>query len=89
MTSLRTTSVPAIPDSRIARDATVFRGDPADREFIAWWLAGDRVLAGMNVNVWDVVDPIHRLIRERVPVADWRLSDRDVPLEQLAPIESA
>ena len=69
-------------------DRVVFRGDPAGREFIAFWLAGDRVLAGMNVNVWDVVDPIQRLIRDRVPVDDWRLSDPDVPLEQLAPIES-
>ena len=68
-------------------DRVVFRGDPASREFIAFWLAGDRVLAGMNVNVWDVVDPIQRLIRDRVPVDDWRLSDPDVPLEQLAPIE--
>jgi 3-phenylpropionate/trans-cinnamate dioxygenase ferredoxin reductase subunit len=68
-------------------DRVVFRGDPASREFIAFWLAGDRVLAGMNVNVWDVVDPIQRLIRDRTPVDDWRLSDPDVPLEQLTPIE--
>jgi 3-phenylpropionate/trans-cinnamate dioxygenase ferredoxin reductase component len=70
-------------------ERVIFRGDPASREFIAFWLAGDRVLAGMNAGVWDVVDPIQRLIRERVPVDDWRLSDPDVPLEQLAPIESA
>jgi 3-phenylpropionate/trans-cinnamate dioxygenase ferredoxin reductase subunit len=68
-------------------DRVVFRGDPASREFIAFWLAGDRVLAGMNVNVWDVVDPIQRLIRDRVAVDDWRLADPDVPLEQLAPSE--
>ncbi len=42
----------------------------------------------MNVNVWDVVDPIQRLIRERAPVDDWRLADPDVPLDQLVPIES-
>ena len=70
-------------------DRVVFRGDPAGREFIAFWLAGDRVLAGMNAGVWDVVDPIQRLIRERVPVDDWRLSDPGVPLDQLVPIESA
>jgi 3-phenylpropionate/trans-cinnamate dioxygenase ferredoxin reductase subunit len=70
-------------------DRVVFRGDPASREFIAFWLAGGRVLAGMNVNVWDVVDPIQRLIRDRVSVDDWRLADPDVPLDQLAPIESA
>jgi 3-phenylpropionate/trans-cinnamate dioxygenase ferredoxin reductase component len=68
-------------------DRVVFRGDPASREFIAFWLAGDRVLAGMNVGVWDVVDPIQGLIRERVAVDDRRLSDPEVPLEQLAPIE--
>ena len=41
-------------------DRVVFRGDPASREFIAFWLADDRVVAGMNVNVWDVTDPIQR-----------------------------
>jgi 3-phenylpropionate/trans-cinnamate dioxygenase ferredoxin reductase component len=68
-------------------DRVMFRGDPAGREFIAFWLAGDRVLAGMNVGVWDVVDPIQRLIRERVAVDDRRLSDPDVALEELAPLE--
>jgi 3-phenylpropionate/trans-cinnamate dioxygenase ferredoxin reductase component len=68
-------------------DRVVVRGDPAGREFIAFWLAGDRVLAGMNVGVWDVVDPIQRLIRERVAVDDRRLSDPDVALEELAPLE--
>ena len=68
-------------------DRVVFRGDPGGREFVAFWLAGDRVLAGMNVGVWDVVDPIQRLIRDRVAVDDRRLSDPDVPLEQLVAIE--
>jgi 3-phenylpropionate/trans-cinnamate dioxygenase ferredoxin reductase component len=68
-------------------DRVVVRGDPASREFIAFWLAGDRVLAGMNVNVWDVSDHIQRLIRERVPVDDLRLADPDVALEDLAPIQ--
>jgi 3-phenylpropionate/trans-cinnamate dioxygenase ferredoxin reductase component len=68
-------------------DRVVFRGDAASREFIAFWLAGDRVLAGMNVNVWDVADPIRRLIRDRVAVEDRRLADPDVPLEKLAPVQ--
>jgi 3-phenylpropionate/trans-cinnamate dioxygenase ferredoxin reductase subunit len=68
-------------------DRVVFRGDPATREFIAFWLLGDRVVAGMNVNVWDVTEAIQRLIRERVAVDDRRLADLDVPLEQLAPAE--
>jgi 3-phenylpropionate/trans-cinnamate dioxygenase ferredoxin reductase subunit len=64
-------------------DRIVFRGDPASREFIAFWLVADRVVAGMNVNVWDVTDHIQRLIRERVSVDDRRLADTDVPLEAL------
>jgi 3-phenylpropionate/trans-cinnamate dioxygenase ferredoxin reductase component len=68
-------------------DRVVFRGDPASREFIAFWLSGDQVVAGMNVNVWGVTDPIQQLIRQRVTVEDRRLADPDVPLEQLAPIE--
>jgi 3-phenylpropionate/trans-cinnamate dioxygenase ferredoxin reductase component len=67
-------------------DRVVLRGDPASRAFIAFWLAGNRVLAGMNVNVWDVTDDIQRLIRERVPVDDRRLADQDIPLEDLAPV---
>jgi 3-phenylpropionate/trans-cinnamate dioxygenase ferredoxin reductase subunit len=64
-------------------DRMIFRGDPATREFIAFWLTGDRVVAGMNVNVWDVIDPIQRLIGERVAVDDRRLADPDVPLAEL------
>ena len=66
-------------------DRVIFRGDPATREFIAFWLSGDRVVAGMNVNVWDVIDPIQRLISERVAVDDRRLADPDVPLDELVP----
>jgi 3-phenylpropionate/trans-cinnamate dioxygenase ferredoxin reductase subunit len=65
-------------------DRVVFRGDPATREFIAFWVAGDRVVAGMNVGIWDVTDDIQRLIRARVVVDDRRLADTDVPLVALA-----
>ena len=64
-------------------DRVVFRGDPATREFIAFWLSDDRVVAGMNVNVWDVNEPIRRLISKRVKVDDRRLADPDVPIDQL------
>jgi 3-phenylpropionate/trans-cinnamate dioxygenase ferredoxin reductase component len=70
-----------------AWDRVVFRGDPASREFIAFWIAGGHVVAGMNVNVWDVVDPIQRLIRDRSSIDDARLADPDMPLEQLAQLE--
>jgi 3-phenylpropionate/trans-cinnamate dioxygenase ferredoxin reductase subunit len=62
----------------------VIRGDRAGREFIAFWLdAEQRVLAGMNVNVWDVTDPIAALIRSRQPVDPSRLADPDVPLDEV------
>jgi 3-phenylpropionate/trans-cinnamate dioxygenase ferredoxin reductase subunit len=38
----------------------------------------------MNVNVWDVGDPIKRLIGERAAVDDRRLADPDVPLDAIA-----
>jgi 3-phenylpropionate/trans-cinnamate dioxygenase ferredoxin reductase component len=64
-------------------DRVVFRGDPASREFIAFWISDERVVAGMNVNVWDVNDPLRRLISERIAVGDRRLADPDVPIDQL------
>jgi 3-phenylpropionate/trans-cinnamate dioxygenase ferredoxin reductase subunit len=68
-------------------DSVVFRGDPEGGEFIAFWLSDGRVLAGMNVNVWDVQDQIQALVRagyagKAVDVA--RLTDPSVPLGDLA-----
>ncbi|MET0686980.1 MAG: FAD-dependent oxidoreductase, partial [Solirubrobacteraceae bacterium] len=65
-------------------DRVVFRGDPASREFIAFWIADERVVAGMNVNVWDMTDAIQALIRSRAAVDDRRLADPDVALDALA-----
>jgi 3-phenylpropionate/trans-cinnamate dioxygenase ferredoxin reductase subunit len=64
-------------------DEIVFRGDPDGREFIAFWLVDHRVVAGMNVNVWDVTDPIQELIRSRRPVTPEQLRDTEAPLEDL------
>ncbi|MFJ4679645.1 NAD(P)/FAD-dependent oxidoreductase [Kitasatospora sp. NPDC088783] len=64
-------------------DRVVFRGDVAGREFIAFWLSGGKVLAGMNVNVWDVTDPIRELVRSGRPVDPERLADPAVPLAEL------
>ena len=64
-------------------DEIVFRGDPASREFIAFWLQGGRVVAGMNVNVWDVTGAIQALIRDRVQVDPAVLRDVDTPLEEI------
>ncbi|WNM38926.1 FAD-dependent oxidoreductase [Micromonospora halotolerans] len=68
-----------------ASDRVVVRGDVAKREFIAFWTAGGRVLAGMNVNVWDVVPSIRRLVAAAHPVDLDRLADPDVPLDELLP----
>jgi 3-phenylpropionate/trans-cinnamate dioxygenase ferredoxin reductase subunit len=65
-------------------DQVVFRGDPGSGEFIAFWLHERRVLAGMNVNVWDVNEHVQALIRSRRPVELGALRDPDVPLESLA-----
>ena len=71
-----------------AWDRVVFRGDPVTSEFIAFWLVEDRIVAGMNVNVWDVTDAIQRLISERVAVDARRLADPRVALEDLVPADA-
>ncbi|WP_431045601.1 NAD(P)/FAD-dependent oxidoreductase [Streptomyces sp. P1-3] len=64
-------------------DDVVVRGDPASREFIAFWQADGRVLAGMNVNIWDVNETIQQLIRSGQRIDRSRLADPDVPLDRL------
>ncbi|ANS65075.1 reductase [Streptomyces lincolnensis] len=64
-------------------DEVVIRGDAGKREFIAFWVKENRVLAGMNVNVWDVTEPIQRLIRTKAPVDTEALADPHVPLDSL------
>lgn len=65
-------------------DEVVIRGDRDAREFIAFWLKEDRVLAGMNVNVWDVNDTIGELIRSRRTVDSAALADPESDLATLA-----
>lgn len=64
-------------------DQVVVRGDAGKREFVAFWVREGRVLAGMNVNVWDVTDSVQALIRSREPVDTEALADPHVPLESL------
>lgn len=66
------------------RDAeVVVRGDLEAREFIAFWMRGERVVGGMNVNVWDVNETVQELIRSEKPIGAERLRDEDVALEDL------
>ena len=64
-------------------DEVVYRGDRDSLEFVAFWLDEGAVVAGMNVNVWDVNDDIQALIRAGTPVDVARLTDPDVPLSDL------
>ena len=64
-------------------DQVLYRGDRGTMEFIAFWLSGGAVIAGMNVNVWDVNDDIQALIRAARPVDPARLTNPDIPLTDL------
>ena len=62
----------------------VFRGDRQAGEFVAFWLQDGRVVAGMNVTVWDVSEHVQALIRSRQPVDLGALRDPDTPLTALS-----
>ncbi|MGW4629032.1 NAD(P)/FAD-dependent oxidoreductase [Streptomyces rubiginosohelvolus] len=64
-------------------DEVIIRGDAGKREFIAFWLKDRRVLAGMNVNVWDVTETVQELIRARQQHDPEALADPSVPLDSL------
>jgi 3-phenylpropionate/trans-cinnamate dioxygenase ferredoxin reductase subunit len=69
-------------------DEVVLRGDPGASEgFVAFWLRDGRVLAGMNVNVWDVNQHVQELIRARRPVDTRALADPGTPLDSLLALE--
>jgi NADPH-dependent 2,4-dienoyl-CoA reductase/sulfur reductase-like enzyme len=64
-------------------DQVLYRGDRSALEFIAFWLSRGAVVAGMNINVWDVNDDIQSLIRSVRPVDPSRLTNPDIPLTDL------
>ncbi|MGB0121458.1 MAG: FAD-dependent oxidoreductase [Solirubrobacterales bacterium] len=66
-------------------EEVVFRGDVSDGEFIAFWVKDGKVRAGMNVNIWDVSEPIRDLIKGEVEVSTESLADPDVNLTSLLP----
>ncbi|MFC4906575.1 NAD(P)/FAD-dependent oxidoreductase [Actinomadura gamaensis] len=65
-------------------DEIVYRGEVDSLEFIAFWLDAGRVVAAMNVNVWDVTDDLRRLIAGAVRPDPARLTDPKTPLAELA-----
>ncbi|GAB3610027.1 FAD-dependent oxidoreductase [Humibacter ginsengiterrae] len=64
-------------------DEVVFRGDRDALEFIAFWMKDHKVLAGMNVNVWDETDHIRALIESGQPIDSARLADTGTALTDL------
>ncbi|MFB9165758.1 NAD(P)/FAD-dependent oxidoreductase [Arthrobacter psychrochitiniphilus] len=64
-------------------DEIIFRGDPAALTFMTFWIKDRRVLAGMNVNIWNQTETIKALVRcgRQVDVA--RLADSKIPLERV------
>lgn len=65
-------------------EQVVFRGEPASRAFIAFWLRHGRVAAAMNANVWDAGESIEALLQAGRPVTPARLADPEVDLAELA-----
>jgi 3-phenylpropionate/trans-cinnamate dioxygenase ferredoxin reductase subunit len=61
----------------------VYRGDPENREVIVFWLEAGVPVAGMNVNVWDVSEPIAALVAAKRQVDPARLGDPDTDLASL------
>lgn len=66
-----------------AYDDVVLRGDVARRELVAFWCREGRVVAGMAVNVWDVIGDVEALIRSGRVVDPARLADPAVPLREV------
>ena len=59
-------------------DEVVFRGNPADGAFVAFYLSGGKLVAGANVNVGGVNDHVQRLLREGGAVDVKQLADPEV-----------
>jgi 3-phenylpropionate/trans-cinnamate dioxygenase ferredoxin reductase component len=49
------------------------------------WLRDGQVVAGMNVNVWDVAPLVERLVASNARVDPKQLTDPRLPLTELAP----
>jgi NADPH-dependent 2,4-dienoyl-CoA reductase/sulfur reductase-like enzyme len=64
-------------------DQVAYRGNRAGLEFIAFWLSRGTVVAGMNVNVWDVNDDIQSLIRSGRQVDLSRLTNPGIPIPEV------
>jgi 3-phenylpropionate/trans-cinnamate dioxygenase ferredoxin reductase component len=64
-------------------DSVVLRRHPEAGKVIVFWLLEGRVLAGMNVNIWDGADQIERLILSRNRVDPDDLANPRISLNAL------
>jgi 3-phenylpropionate/trans-cinnamate dioxygenase ferredoxin reductase subunit len=62
----------------------VIRGDVAGHQFHAFWLADGRVIAAMNMNLWDDGKALRRLVESEERIDPDRLADSSVPLTEVA-----
>ena len=69
-------------------DGVVFRGDVAERKFIAFWVREGRVLAGMAVNTWKLGDAVPALVRSGRAIDAAQLADANLALESLTRAEA-
>jgi len=65
-------------------DKVVYRGDLNSGAFCAFWLHEGALVAGMNVNIWDVHSDIRALLKAQARVDEHRLADPAVPLPDVA-----
>jgi 3-phenylpropionate/trans-cinnamate dioxygenase ferredoxin reductase subunit len=66
-----------------ADDDVEVRGDLDGREVVALWTREGKVVAGMNVNVWDVNEQVDALIASGRGVDVARLADPEVGIGDL------
>ena len=68
-------------DPRTSR--TVIRGRPADGTWLAFWLDGEQVLAGMHVNGWDDAEHLEQLVAGKAQVDPDALADPSADWNQV------
>jgi 3-phenylpropionate/trans-cinnamate dioxygenase ferredoxin reductase subunit len=64
-------------------DQVVLRRHADSSQVIVFWLQEQCVLAGMNINIWDVAGDIEQLVQSSRPVDPDDLADPDMPLATL------
>lgn len=61
----------------------VYRGDVATGRYLVFWLDSDRVLAGMNVNIWHLTGAIRTLVASDARVDRTKLADPAIALDEV------